>query len=347
MQIKWLWKNGDWQHLRAVILLWAFLFGFAVVALVIFNANASRLVNHIEYVRAGRYPRALVLYEEAFKYAEKALQKIGGKSDGKTAKLSADDPDVKRAIELFGKAFELDPRDPYAPEMRKYYEVLAHLYAAIGNENMVAKLGARGFICERNFRDAEIYAESVTTRDPQDYEGWLLLADAQLRANKLSEAEMTIRRMESAGAPAAVVHELRGQLFEAKKEMRKAIAEYRLSLEKQPSNLELRKRLQWLLQGDGRLDEALTVLEEGLRYGGDLDPNLLHRMGLLCLAKGDNTRAAKLLEQAARLEPRSGDIWFNLAQAYQRLGKDARANDALQEALRLKPELRQAVLGKE
>ncbi len=338
-------KTG-WKELRAVLLIWACLFAAGVTAVILLNLNASRLINHIEYVEASRFSRAQVLYDEAMKYAQRLLEKAGQANREAEARrlLPASDQDFRRAVDLFGKAFALDPRDPYSRPLRKYYEILAHCYTAVGMDNWATKMGARAFLCEGNFRDAIIYAGSVTARDPNDYEAWMLQADAQIRAQLYVDADATLQKMEAAGAPAELVHELRGELAEKTGNLKKAIQEYTLALEKNPANLDLRKRLQTALLAAKQQDEALKVLREGLAHGGDRDPNFLHRLAMMELERGNPAVAVTHLEKAVRMEPSSGDLYFALAQAYQKVGKEARAFDALQEALRRKPELRNQLL---
>lgn len=336
----------EWKDIRAVLLIWAVIFGVGVSAVVLLNLNASRLINHIEYVEASRFARTQVLYDEAVKYAERVLAKAAAANREATTQktLSPDDPDFRRAVELFGKAFALDPRDPYSRPLRQYYELLAHCYTAVGMETWAIKMGARAFLCEGDFRNAIIYAGSVTAREPTDYEAWMLQVDAQLRDKKYEEAEATLLKMEAAGAPAELVHELRGDVAEKTGRTDRAIQEYLLALEKNPANIDLRKRLHSLFMATKRQEDALKVLREGLSYGGELDPNYLHRLADLELNQGNAQNAVRYLEKAIRMEPSSADLYFSLAQAYQKLGKEARAFDALQEALRRKPELRNQVL---
>ncbi|MGB9692033.1 MAG: tetratricopeptide repeat protein [Candidatus Sumerlaeaceae bacterium] len=336
----------SWKEVRAVLLIWACIFAAGIGAVILLNLNASRLINHIEYVEASRFARAQVLYDEAMKYAQRVLEKAGEANRQAEARrtLPPDDPDFKRAVELFGKAFALDPRDPYAAALRKYYEILAHCYTAVGMDTWATKMGARALLCDGNNRDAIIYAGSVAARDPSDYEAWMLQVDAQMRAHLYVDAEATLLKMEAAGAPPQLVHELRAELAEKTGNLKKAIQEYQLAVEKNPSNLELRKKLQLVLIAAKRRDEALKILRDGLAYGGDRDPNFLHRLATLELERGDPHRAVTYLEKAVRMEPASGDLYFTLAQAYQKVGKEARAFDALQEALRRKPELRNQLL---
>lgn len=341
-----LFAKKDLRELRVVLLLWAAIFTTGITAVVLLNLNASRLINHIEYVEASRFARTQVLYDEAIKYAQRLLEKAANANREAQIqqKISSNDPDFKRAVELFGKAFELDPRDPYAGPLRQYYEILAHCYSAVGMETWAMKMGARAFLCAGDYRNASIYAGAVAARDPKDFEAWMLQADAQLRAQNYDDAEATLLKMEAAGAPPELVHELRGELAERRGQVTKAIQEYTLALERNPANLDLRKRLQTLLVAAKRRDEALKVLREGLAHGADRDPNFLHRLADLELSIGDPQAAVRYLEKAVRMESSSGDLYFSLAQAYQKVGKEARAFDALQEALRRKPELRNQVL---
>lgn len=335
------------RELKAVMALWAVVLGAALAALVALNMNASRLINHLEYVKAGRFARTLALYEEGKKYAEAVTAKGDqlNKNSEKRVLVPASDPDYRRAVELYGRAFALDPRDPYSPDMRKYYEILGQVYGAVGADREVAKMGARGFLCARDYPNAEAYAGTVVARDPKDFEGWMLLADSQLRNQNLAGIDLTISRMETAGAPSDFVHELRGLVAETRGDSKTAVTEYRAALSQKPDNIDLRKRLSALFSRERRIDDAIKVLEEGVDKGGSLDGNYMHLLGLAFLERGKAQEAANALETATAVEARSGDLFFNLAQAYQRLGKDGKANEALQQALRLKPELRNKVLG--
>jgi len=339
-------QKSEWKDLRAVLALWAVIFVVGVAAVVILNLTSSRLINHIEYVEASRFARTQVLYAEATKHAERLLKKAqdANSTTETRQRLRITDPDFKDAVDLFAKAFALDPRDPYSPQLRQYYEILGHCYAAVGMDAWAAKMAARACLCEGNFTDATIYAGMVTAQDPTDYEAWMLQADSQMRAGKYEDADATILKMEAAGAPASLVHELRGQLAEKQGNLKKALGEYALAIEKNPTNIDLRKRLQTVLVALGRAEDALDLMREGTAYGGDRDPNYLHRLGMLELQVGKAESAVRYLERAARMEQSSGDIYLTLAQAYQKLGKKARAYDALQEAIRRKPELADKVL---
>jgi len=91
-----------------------------------------------------------------------------------------------------------------------------------------------------------------------------------------------------------------------------------------------------LLEDAGRGAEAGFAYEKGLKLSPS-DPDLLYKVGVFQLVAGDRERATGLLERYVALQPRDGDGYFYLAQAYHLSKRDDRALAAIRACLKLKP----------
>ncbi|MEI7635008.1 MAG: tetratricopeptide repeat protein [bacterium] len=340
--------NANFHKARIVLGIWAVLLLGMITALVLLNLNSIRVINNIEYVQAGRYQGAMTIYAEATKHAIRVLShsaELNAPSDKKTL-ISQDDPDYTTAVNLYQRAFALDPRGDYVPDIRRHYENLAQIYAAGGDEVNQIKADIKAFMCVNDYKNAENFANALTTRMPNDYEAWMLLADIYLHTKNISAANLAIERMESASGPPAVVKEWRGRMALAQGNTADAERYYKAAIELNPRNIEARKKLSSICLNSQKSDQAAKVLADGVVLGGSSDANYMHLYGGLLLGLNQNQDALKALQTAASLERNSGDVRWDLARAYQRLGKTARANAAFQDAIRLKPDLQKRALEK-
>ena len=337
--------QADRRELRAVVALWAVLLVAAVAALLALNANAVRVINHIEYVKSGRYTRAQVLLREAEKRALAALERSAELNRaGEKKVLPRGDADYAAAAALYERAFAMYPGDLYGPDMRPHYERLAALHEAGGEERRAVRASSLAFMAAGDFTNAASYASTLTIRDPSDTESWKVLADIHLRANSQGPAEGAIARYETTGGSAAVVHALRARLAILRHDTAMAIRELEISLEQEAANPQARKQLAELLSDAKRREDAAKVLEEGVALGGSEDGNYMHRLGDLLVLLNRPADAVTALEQAARLEASSAAVQWSLARAYLKLGKKSRHDSALQRAFALDPSLRMKVM---
>jgi tetratricopeptide (TPR) repeat protein len=92
-----------------------------------------------------------------------------------------------------------------------------------------------------------------------------------------------------------------------------------------------------LLESAGKGDEANESYAQALK----MDPNdedLLYKVGVYQLIKGDRAEAILLLTHYLKLEPKDGDGYFYLAQAYHLAGQNDAALKAIKECMQLKPD---------
>lgn len=325
------------REIVSVLLIWAVLLAAALAALFLFHRSSVRLINHIEYVKAGRFIRMLALYEEAKKHADAALTKAG---DAPGARISAEDASYRKAVELYNRAFELDPRGTLTADHTLYYQILMRLHEAAGREAETLQAMVRDALTRRDFAAAGDYVARLRELAPSDAETWCLAVEVPLRAGRLEEATSATVRLEDVGGRSAALHELRGRIARAKGKPAVAAQEYTEAVKLLPQKIDLRKELAALLTNAGRREEALRVLEEGRPLGGELDGNYMHLLGMALLGAGRTQEAVEALETAATLEMHSADVHLALARAHHRAGNLARSDRALQRAYALNPELR-------
>jgi tetratricopeptide (TPR) repeat protein len=340
--------RSEW---RMVVVLWVVLVAAAVAALAALNSNATRIINHIEYVKARRFVRAEALFLEAERRANALIRRAGAENTTATVRqvLPQTDPDFVAAVDLYKRAFALTPVDQYAPEMRRHYERMGRMYECVGADRDEVRAYARAFVtagAAADLKNAESYASTLATRDPKDAESWRLLAEIRLRDGRVQEAESAVLRFEAAGGAPPDIHKLRGRIAQARGAKADAIREFEATLAKQPSDLQVRKTLAEIYDVDGKPAEALRVYEQGLAHGGTEDGNYMDRYGILLLKSGDATKAVGALEDAADLEPNSDSIQWSLAQAYLKAGMAARSRTAMQRATTLNPALLNKALDK-
>jgi tetratricopeptide (TPR) repeat protein len=331
------------------LVLWLVLLAAMLLALWILNANAIRVIDNIEYLKSGRYQAAMALYAEAGKRARNALTRASdlNTSSDQVVLLPANDPDYVAAMTLYGRATALDPRDSVSKERRWHFENMAALCGAVGAEAAQTRFLAWASLCEGDpdsIGVARTYANALAVRDPRDVDAWRILVETDLRSTGKTPAEDSIRRFLEAGGSSGEAAEFRARLAEAAQDIEEAKKQYRIVLEANPRNIAARKKLAALL---GSTQEASKVLQDGLAQGGARDGNYLHRYGILLLSLENNADAIKMLEDAAELERNSGDVRWDLARAYHRIGQKAKSNAMMQEAIRIKPELQKTALDKE
>lgn len=82
----------------------------------------------------------------------------------------------------------------------------------------------------------------------------------------------------------------------------------------------------------GRGDEATRFLQDVVQQAGE-QPNALNALGLNALADGRHADAASFIRRAIAADPRSPELWMNLARVFREQGDDATEREALEGAL--------------
>ncbi len=108
-------------------------------------------------------------------------------------------------------------------------------------------------------------------------------------------------------------------------------------LEQDPDFVPALKLQGMLLEDAGRPVEAAQSYQKGLRLAPN-DADLLFKVGVYQLVAGDKDRAIILLLHHLRLEPKDGDAFYYLAQAYHLNDKDDLALQAIRQCLKAEPD---------
>ncbi len=210
------------------------------------------------------------------------------------------------------------------------------------------------------------HAVALKPDDPQ-------LLYYQARAHALV-AEAALAKLYQIDPDSALVHRASAENLAGSGQPEKAIAEYQLALSKQPGNPDLLESLAEQDQKISRFDDASKAYEQELALNpnsaialynlGKIDVEhgepqagvvLLRKavvtharpaptdfyLGLGLAELGQNEEAAHWLEQALASQPSSfiaGSAYFQLARAYQHLGRKDDAQKALDQLKRLKTE---------
>jgi tetratricopeptide (TPR) repeat protein len=135
-----------------------------------------------------------------------------------------------------------------------------------------------------------------------------------------------------AHATLGIIYLKQGRLADSTRALRDELAAH-------ADDVKTRYTLATVLDLDGHQDEALAELRTVLRATPDYaDARYLH--GKILLARGDPAGAAAALEIAVRLAPDEANVHYQLAQAYQKLGKTEQAQEQFQAYQRLKDQRR-------
>jgi Flp pilus assembly protein TadD len=116
---------------------------------------------------------------------------------------------------------------------------------------------------------------------------------------------------------------------------------YRRAIERNPANPWSHRGLGNALRDDGRLDDAVSAYEAGLRVDPEHAPSHLD-LGAVLTQLGQVELAVLHFEEAVRFDPDSADAFYDLGTALILAGRPEQGIAPLQEAVRLEPGLADA-----
>lgn len=162
------------------------------------------------------------------------------------------------------------------------------------------------------------------------YLAWAWVKQRNFLTEGLKLLEQEASKLEN--PPVALAVEL-ADGYRAKGELEKAVAWYRRAVAQEPQNVRVLGALGEALLRQGKLVEAIAVLETSN-----------HRLAL-AIAYGQQGRladSARLLRQLVADEPDLPMAWLNLGVTLEQMGQQAQAAAAYQEALRIQPDFTEA-----
>jgi tetratricopeptide (TPR) repeat protein len=184
-------------------------------------------------------------------------------------------------------------------------------------------------------------AEAVFQRLLAEHEDWpelhVLLGQAHAQDGDFDRAVAALERALELKADVAEAQLTLGILYLKQGRFEEAETALRGELAHHPEDLSARYHLAVVLDLNRRSDAAEEQLRAVLRTQPDY-ADARYLLGKIRLAAGAADEAVVHLEAAAALAPRDANIRYQLAQAYQRLGQRARANEEFASYRALKAE---------
>jgi tetratricopeptide (TPR) repeat protein len=202
-------------------------------------------------------------------------------------------------------------------------------------------LYAYGLALVRTDRGAE--AEAIFTRllaaHGDNAELTVVLGQAHAQQGDFDAAVQSLRRalqikpdVAEANAALGVIYLRQGKLTEAAEALR-------AELKTHPNDLQARFHLATVLDRTEQRDEALAIVRSVVRIKPDY-ADARYLLGKLLLAQGAAAAAVEHLEAAARQAPEDANIFYQLAQAYQKLGRTELAEQQFERYRALKDKRR-------
>ncbi|XMM86592.1 tetratricopeptide repeat protein [Stenotrophomonas maltophilia] len=198
---------------------------------------------------------------------------------------------------------------------------------------------ARGWVEEylNNKADAEAHYLRARMLDPSDRHALLGLARLYAQSGRAGQAQQVLAdAMRQLPADRSFV-DTQGTLLYQQGDLAGAERAFRRSILLKPSGVQAYVSLSGVLLRANRLDEALHVLQQGLRQGSN--GRLYGNLGTLLYMRGDYAEAATAFERAlsdAKGSPNDYLKWANLGDTLRWLpGREAQAHAAHQRALQM------------
>jgi tetratricopeptide (TPR) repeat protein len=178
--------------------------------------------------------------------------------------------------------------------------------------------------------------ELLTATERPSEDSWAAVAGLWVESKRLDEAKRFLE--EHPGDPSdAGPHLAQGLIAEAEGRGRDAEVYYRAALYRAPGSWDAAEAIFRLFEKQGRLDEAVPLLRQGLAArGGNSVPHLI-ALGYVALQRGDTTAAEDYLTRAAEDAPDEPEVLVYLGSVYLRTGRYEEAARAFSTVLAAEP----------
>jgi Flp pilus assembly protein TadD len=246
--------------------------------------------------------------------------------------------DWKMAQAVLDRALKINPKDPVAIEYLA--AVYVGLNQASAGETLYSKMVASDpassavalglahlRIAQGRDPEAEKGIRAYLAVAPKDTDAMKLLADLRFRQKDYAAAEAISRQVIQGNPDDPSGYMAMASLFEARKQPKEAIAQYREVL-KRGDNPIAANNLAWLLaEGGGNIDEALALAQKSKEKHSD-DPAFADTLGWIYLKKGNVSLALGEFRDAVKRDPKNQEIRYHMGLAQWRSGKlhDAKAS---------------------
>ena len=126
-----------------------------------------------------------------------------------------------------------------------------------------------------------------------------------------------------------------GKCYDKRRDYAKSSETYATALKVEPDNYNIQFKRGWSLFRDGKVDDGLQAMRDGIANGASTAQNLT-KLGEILMREGqeqDLAEAGKYLTQSLELEPQSVDTLVCLGRVYEKQGKLDQARERYQQAV--------------
>jgi tetratricopeptide (TPR) repeat protein len=211
------------------------------------------------------------------------------------------------------------------------------------NDPTLLLLASQTYAANADQKRQEEALRRMLALDPTSLQAFAGLATLYLRQGKLEEARAEYlkigdRQPSSVTAPTmvAIILEAQNKIADAQRAYEGVLADH-------PKAPVAANNLAWLyVEHGGNLDVALELAQTAKQHMPNA-PEVDDTLGWIYYKKDFATLAVPLLESAHRADPKNATFAYHLGLAYAKAGERLKATNALEEALRLKPDFHEAV----
>lgn len=178
-----------------------------------------------------------------------------------------------------------------------------------------------------------------TGEAPREVIALIVRAEEQFRAGDRGAARATLERATELAPGLAEQHLQLALLYEESGDVQAAVARYRRVLELQPQNAAALNNLAYRIAVDQKVPAEALPLARRAAALAPQDPRVLDTLGWIHHMLGNSAEAVRLLTDAVRRAPGSAEVRLHAALALAAVGSYATAENHLNEAVRLSPEM--------
>jgi tetratricopeptide (TPR) repeat protein len=254
---------------------------------------------------------------------------------------------LDRALESLSKVNELLPNDANSLmnaalveiSLRRFSDAEKHLKQAITADpkSMPANIDlAHLYHLQKKLPQAQEVLQAAILNNPvapQLYVDWAIMLS---NSGKITEADEVLNKLRNQMPKSLDATMAIGDYYAERRDLDKALAEYKRGLSIAAGNLDIEKRMEELYLISNRTDEA-SKLDEQLMKQAPKDLVVSVNHGRLLLAQGKQQEALIALQKAVKAAPDSAPAHYHLSLAYSQTGSLGQASSEFQEALKVSP----------
>jgi len=208
------------------------------------------------------------------------------------------------------------------PQSAAMYELLGQVYAR-----------------QKSYPKAEQAFQKAISLDGNAFSAYTALARLYFEQKSFDRAQSEIEKLLKVNPRTG--HVLIGVLYQAQNNNGKAKYHYREALKLDPGMIVAQNNLAWMLCEAGEdLDEALK-LAQAARAQSD-NPDIADTLGWIYYKRGAYPSALELFQECVKRAPENATYHYHLGMTYHKNGNRAAAKTALEQALKLSPNIPQA-----